>query len=648
MPILYKSITAVLALTGCVSLLITNEMNLLMCLGGLSIVVGYYRFFKDRAQASKRVAALLAQAALFVFLSDAFIITGDLFLAVAHMTITFQGIKSFDLKEPWDHLQVYFMSLLQLIIASELTRALTFGVIFVIFMVLLVTAMVLSHFLKEGALGKVRIRRPVMMIVLLTIACTAIFFMVLPRAPQRFIGKSHVRGIKTIGFSEKVDFGSLGEIKLDQTVVLRIEMDRPVRPPYYWRGIAMDTFDGVSWRNTTREKSRILKTGEKFLLSPYDKAQAVEQRIYLEPIDSDVIFGLSRIAVVQADTFSLSVDNADGLTMPGKLSRRLKYTVFSDTAGGYKGRIDPRNLRLPDGMERIIGLAEVVTQKALNDAEKAFAIEAYLKNNFVYSLTISSPPSGMSVLENFLFNTKTGFCEHYASSMVVMLRGLGIPSRVVNGFYGGEQNEYGNYLIVRQSDAHAWVEALIGGEWKRFDPTPAVVQQKPHALSLLLDSLRLQWTRYVVGFSSDDQKEIIRTLASPFTLQGIPRLRLNAFRSALLYLLLPLLAAWLLLLMLRRFRSKRYDLVTRTYLEFRVLLRKRGFRITDSMTAEDIRSALTGRGFGGDAEEFLMLYEEHRFSGREMTSQDRSRYRELLMRLRKQYQAGQPQAILTP
>jgi len=640
MPILYKSITAILALTGCVSLLITGEMNLLMCTGGLTIFAGYYRFFRDRAQALKRVAAILAQAALFVFLADAMIITGDVFLAVAHMTITFQGIKSFDLKEPWDHLQVYFMSLLQLIIASELTSALTFGVIFVIFMVLLVTAMVLSHFLKEGTLGRVRIRRPVVAIVMLTIACTAIFFMALPRTPQRFIGKSHVRGIKTVGFTDKVDFGSFGQIKLDQTVVMRIEMDRPVRPPYYWRGIVMDTFDGISWRNTTRGKSRILKSGEEFLFLPYDKTQAIEQRIYLEPIDSDVIFGLSRIVAANADTFSLLVDDADGITMPGKLSRRVKYTVFSDTAVGYEGRVDPRYLRLPDGMERITGLAEAVTQKTLNDEQKAFAIEAYLKNNFVYSLTTSPPPSGMSVLENFLFNTKTGFCEHYASSMVIMLRGLGIPSRVVNGFYGGEQNDYGNYLIVRQSDAHAWVEALIGSEWKRFDPAPAVVLQKPPALSLLLDSLRLQWTRYVVGFSSDDQKEIIRTLASPFTLKWVPRLRFPMFKMVILWSLVIALFIGVLYALVRKFRFRRYGFITMTYLEFRSLLRKKGVRVTDSMTTGDIRSALTGRGFGGDPEEFLILYEEHRFGQREMSSQKRNRYRELLMRLRKHYRTG--------
>lgn len=633
MPILYKCITAVLALTGCTSLLVTGELNLLLCTGGLSLFGGYYRSFKDQPQASRRVAAILAQATLFVFLVDALVITGDMFLAVAHMTIIFQGIKSYDLKEPWDHLQVYFMSLLQLIIASELTRALTFGVIFVIFMVLLVTAMVLSHFLKEGTLGSVRIRRPLVGIVLLTMACTAIFFMSLPRTPQRFFGTSHIRGIKTVGFSDKVEFGSFGDIKLDQTVVMRIEMDQDIRPPYYWRGIVMDSFDGISWRKTAQSKNRIVKTEGEFIISPHDRSRVVEQRIYLEPIDSDVIFGLSKMTAVNAETYSLLVDGALAITMPGKLSRRIKYTVLSDTAAVLSGRPEELYLQMPPGVETIISLARSISAAASSDLQKASAVEAYLKNNYAYSLSTAPPPAGMSVLEDFLFNSRKGFCEHYASSMVVMLRGLGISSRIVTGFSGGERNEYGNYLIVRQSDAHAWVEALIDNEWRRFDPTPAVIVQRPPAVSLFLDSLRLQWTRYVVGFSSDDQKEIIRTLASPFTLKGLPRPQFQSVRTVILWSLAITLVSLLLYTALKKLRFRRYGFVTRTYLEFRDLLRKRGVKVTDAMTAGDLRKISWNAGFGLEAEEFLALYESHRFGGQEMTDAVRQRYKALLKKL---------------
>ncbi|MDP2156471.1 MAG: transglutaminaseTgpA domain-containing protein, partial [Nitrospirota bacterium] len=350
----------------------------------------------------------------------------------------------------------------------------------------------------------------------------------------------------------------------------------------------MDSFDGISWRNTTQSKSRILKTGDEFVISPYDQARVVEQRIYLEPIDSDVIFGLAKMTAVNVESFSLLLDDAMGATMPGKLSRRIKYTVRSDTAAPTMGRLEDQYLQMPRGMENIISLAKSISGEGSSDGQKASAIETYLKRNYAYSLSTTPPPAGISVLEDFLFSSKKGFCEHYASSMALMLRGLGIHSRVVIGFYGGERNEYGNYLIVRQSDAHAWVEALIGNEWKRFDPTPAVALLKPPALAHLLDSLRLQWTRYVVGFSSDDQNEIVRTLASPFTLKGMPRIRFSVLRTAVLWVFVFAFVIGLLYAVWKKIRFRRYGFVTRVYLEFRDLLRKKGVRVTDAMTAGDL------------------------------------------------------------
>ena len=634
MPILYKGITAILAVTGCISLLITGEMNLLMCLGGLTLFPGYYRFIRGYPQASKRAAAILAQAALFVFLTDAFVITGDVFLAVAHMTITFQGIKSFDLKEPWDHLQVYFMSLLQLIIASELTRAVTFGVIFVVFMILLVTAMVFSHFLKEGALGRVRLRKPVFAIVVLTMVFTSLFFIVLPRTPQRFIGKSHFRGIKTIGFSDKVDFGSFGDFKLDQTVVMRIELNREVSPPYYWRGKTMDYFDGISWRNTTKQKNRIIKLADEFLFSLYDRNTAVIQDVFLEPIDSDAVFGMAKIAAVNADTFSLIMDDDMDISMPGRFSKRVRYTVYSDLSGHYTGKSEDKYLQMPPRMSRIRSLAEDITTGTATDEERALMIESYLKRNYAYSLSTSPPPAGMGVIEDFLFNTRKGYCEHYAASMVMMLRGIGIPARIVNGFYGGERNEYGNYLIVRQSDAHAWVEALIGNTWRRFDPTPAVILQRPRAIALLLDSLRMQWTRYVIGFSFYDQKEMLKKITLPFRLKELPHLPFRTITSYRLVLLAVIIIC-LIIYGVTRFRSRRYGFVTATYLEFRTVLKRRGHGLTDAMTAGDIRDMTSTSSVAGAVHEFVRLYEQHRFGKRNMTEEQKRQYKRLLAQIKR-------------
>ena len=107
-----------------------------------------------------------------------------------------------------------------------------------------------------------------------------------------------------------------------------------------------------------------------------------------------------------------------------------------------------------------------------------------------------------------------------------MLRTIGIPARIVTGFYGGEFNEYGGYVIVRQSNAHSWVEAAIDGGWRLFDPTPSVVEKRASAIGYLLDMLRMKWNRYVVAFSASDQKEIITTLSTPFRLPSLPAMRL--------------------------------------------------------------------------------------------------------------------------
>ncbi len=634
MPILYKFITAVLALTGCLSLLLTGEMNPLMTMSGLLILPGYYRFFKDRPPAPKWAVGALSTLTLVVFVTDSVMISGDVFLAVAHLTITFQAIKSFDLKEPWDHLQVYFMSLLQLVIASDLTQSLIFGVVFVVFMVFLVTAMVLSHFLKEGALGRIKVWKPVAFISFFTLLVTILIFILIPRTSHKFIGKSHAKGIKTTGFSEKVDFGSFGDVMLDPTVVMRVELDRDIQA-LYWRGLALDYFDGNSWRKTREEKIRIKRAGEEFQVEQCDKSRAIEQRIYLEPIDSDIIFGLPKICAVKAEGFSLLADSGKGMYMQGKASRRVKYAVYSIAGDSYEGTRNERYLQLPPGSERITALAGSVTAGKVSDEQKAALIEAYLKNNYTYSLSTSEPPAGVRPIEDFIFNTKKGYCEHYASAMVIMLRSLDIPARVVTGFYGGEKNEYGGYIIVRQSNAHSWVEALIAGKWKRFDPTPEVPLLRPSAMALFIDSMQLNWSRYVVGFSSFDQRQILRGLSMPFSLKRFPVLAFPDLKMLIYSVAAGALLCFLICLAYHKMRIRKYSYATERYLSLKRLLRRRGIRMKHSMTSGDIKQKASSLDIADDLDEFLRIYEGHRFGRRELKQEDREKYDRLLKEIRK-------------
>ncbi len=637
MPILYKVITAVLAVTGCVSLLMTGEINPIMTVSGLALLPGYYRFIKGMGPAPKWAISALSLLTLIVFFTDSIMISGDVFLAVAHLTITFQALKSFDLKEPWDHLQVYFMSLLQLVIASDLTSSLTFGVVFVVFMVFLVTAMVLSHFLKEDALGRTGIRKPVLLISLLTILVTVMIFILIPRTSQRFFVKSHTKGIKTTGFSEKVDFGSIGEVKLDPTVVMRVEMDRDFQA-LYWRGLALDYFDGRSWKNTREDKYRAERVDDGFLISKCDKSRTVEQRIFLEPIDSDIIFGLPKVCTVKYEGFSLSSDFGKSIYIRGKSSRRLKYSVYSIVGDSYEGTRNERYLQLPGGVERIAALAREITSGAGPDEQaeqKAALILKYLKNNYTYSLTTSSPPAGVSPIEDFIFNTKKGYCEHYATAMALMLRCLNIPSRIVTGYFGGEKNEYGGYIIVRQSNAHSWVEALIGDRWETFDPTPAASEPQPSTIALFMDSLQLNWSRYVVGFSSIDQRKIISGMSLSFRLKRPSGLTLPDLKMLIYSLASGAFFFLIIFLAFHKMRARKYGFITERYLDLRRLIRKKGIRMNASMTSGDIKRSALPLGIVDDLEEFLRMYEEHRFGLKEMGPEDRKRYEMLLKDMKK-------------
>jgi transglutaminase-like putative cysteine protease len=640
MPRLYKLLTAILALTGCASLIITGKTNPLMSISSLALFAGYYRFLKGEPAAGKWTIGALSLLALCSFFFDA-AVSGDIVVAVAHLTLAFQAVKSFDLKEPWDNLQVFFVSLLQLIIASELTDSITFGVVFVLFNVLLVAAMVLSHFMKEGFSDLGRLIKPLSFISLLVLLLTFSIFIALPRASVRMFGKSHVRAIKTSGFSTNMDFGSFGRVKLDSTVVMRITMDRNPHVPLYWRGTTFDYFDGVAWKNSLSglrtRRYRSNSAGEQYILSSYDRARAVVQRVYLEPVDSNVIFGLSQIKAVKTDSFSLLTDPASSVYLPGTASRSIQYTVVSVPSDNYAGVAGERYLQLPEGIRRIGDFATRVTASTVTTGEKAAAVERYLQKNYTYSLSTSRSVNGTSAIEDFLFNSKKGYCEHYATSMVLMLRFLGIPSRIVNGFYGGEKNQYGGYFIVRESDAHSWVEALIDGRWTRFDPTPSVAKVHPSSFSLFLDSLRMNWSRYVIGFSARDQLSVLHVVSLPFTFPETytPRLRDVPVNAVVYSCLVLFCLGGIVWLTTRTVRLHRYGFVTGKYVIFRKSLKKKGVPVSASTTAGDLRRAVRGRGWTS-AEGFLALYEEFRFGRREMGMAQKRKYERLLREAKKE------------
>jgi hypothetical protein len=177
--------------------------------------------------------------------------------------------------------------------------------------------------------------------------------------------------------------------------------------------------------------------------------------------------------------------------------------ILRNASAEYPPGIALQYLQLPALDPRIRKLATDVTAYSPNNYEKAVALEAHLKRNYGYTLRLSKVPPRDPIAE-FLFERKQGHCEYFASAMAVMLRSLGIPARLVNGFHGGQFNDVTSSYIIRASDAHTWVEAYFPGSgWVTFDPTPPDPQPNgtPWARVLLyLDAAREFWREWVVNY----------------------------------------------------------------------------------------------------------------------------------------------------
>jgi transglutaminase-like putative cysteine protease len=299
-----------------------------------------------------------------------------------------------------------------------------------------------------------------------------------------------------------------------------------------WRGIALTNFDGRRW-TTDRDQEAMIPSTSGVLPSlshlsrpARSAAERVVYDVSLEPFGSRVFFVIPQALVINGRYRMLAVDvnndtifNADtsrGITDYGVVSE-IPPPMSMATVGGSGPLVDPRYLQLPNYVDaRIPALAQQITENEPTSFRKASAIERYLSTTYGYTLQLPLVPPKDPVA-NFLFQRKMGHCEYFASSMAVMLRTLGIPSRVVNGFRGGLYNDITGTYIVRARDAHSWVEAYFPEYgWYTFDPTPGGAQPAAGAMNrafLYLDAMREFWHEWVVNYDTGHQASLALSAA---------------------------------------------------------------------------------------------------------------------------------------
>jgi protein-glutamine gamma-glutamyltransferase len=290
------------------------------------------------------------------------------------------------------------------------------------------------------------------------------------------------------GLSDTMSPGSIGKLTTSYDIAFRARFEGPLPPPEqrYWRGPVLPRFDGFTWSRGARDWRA--RTAWEFT------GPAYRYRIALEPSRHRWWFALDTPAQSPDPNVTLTHDYE--LLAPRPVSDPTSYEALSYTARRAAAPLADwerlEDTALPRGRNpRSLELARELRARAASDtAFVASALDYLRSGGFVYSL--EPEQLGSDEIDDLLFRTRTGFCGHYASAFAVLMRAAGVPARVVTGYQGGEWNPVGGYLVVRQADAHAWVEVWLAGRgWTRVDPTAVVEPERlvRGALDLLPEAM---------------------------------------------------------------------------------------------------------------------------------------------------------------
>lgn len=349
------------------------------------------------------------------------------------------------------------------------------------------------------------------------------------------------------GLSDRMAPGQMSNLAMSGEPAFRVRFEGPVPPKaqLYWRGLVLDAFDGTAW---TRGGSIATRSGTSLRV----RGQAQRYEITLEPSDTRWIFTLEMPGhMPELPGYRTRASHQLELSTDRPLAQRVRYTMISYPEYALDGReaLDDPNqwLLLPYGYNPKALAAGLALRKEPLPARRVEQVLRQFREQ-PYSYTLEPPLLGRHSVDEFLYGTRAGFCEHYSGAFVFLMRAAGIPARVVTGYQGGELNPIDGYLTVRQSDAHAWAEVWLRGRgWVRVDPTAAVAPERvrqnlaaavPPAAPFGIDALRglsmfggsgdsllgrlrnalgavnNGWNQWVLNYTPERQRSFLQSLQS--------------------------------------------------------------------------------------------------------------------------------------
>ncbi len=464
------------------------------------------------------------------------------------------GLKPMEMRSHRDRMVTAFLA--YFIVITGLFKSETLFITFYMFVSVLVTTAVMIHLNHPQQMRKnLRLAGRIM---LQAMPLMVALFLLFPRI------QGSLWGIKTqhhgfTGFSGNLELGDVTRLVRNDKIAFRAEFRQTIPDPdkLYWRGVVFDSFNGRGWNPVNRVMRR---------LEPLKGKDLLEYTITLEPHGQRWVFALDM--PISIKSIGQRVGRVrDDFTI--RTYRRVKrkrrfalksYTVYNtgpwrEWEQGFKTLPRSSNLKAR-------ALARQWKDQGFSPEQKIDTALNYFRSHaFVY--TLNPPPLGKNVIDAFLFQTRKGYCEHYASAFVFLMRAAGVPARVVGGYLGGKKNPYGDFLVVRQADAHAWAEVWLAGKgWFRVDPTAVVAPERitegvASALafdeipSFLTDSgfgrlsdywqeirfgweaVNLQWDIWFSGYSYFEQKAILARIGME-TLNRIGQMKLLAAATVMI------------------------------------------------------------------------------------------------------------------
>lgn len=641
----------------------------------------------------ERLVLLVAAGLIVWALYQVFVVTDDVVAPVVALLLVLLAGEALRSLSARNDVRLYTLSFALLVASTAYLPGVVFGVAFVAFVVLATLALMVGHLRRQaeqhGVTG-VPIGRPFLTataaLSVVTLLMATLVFLMFPRLPRNIVGRGlSVPGASMAGFGEEVSLGSHGaRIYPNPQVVLRVEfpeLDAEARPgeaeagAFYWRGRSYDSFDGVRWSRNPRRIARAWAPPGWY--AAWDHRGPIVQRIYGGALDANVLFGLHPIVEVDPQSEIrpvldalgdlryvgnaapiYRVESVQGRPDAGTLRRavpgtRVRAPTGPDaTLGQNLDRLVTRHyLALPPLPQRVYSLADSLMAGHATQYDRVMAVQRWLQTEFAYTLDLPATAE-QATLEHFLFERRAGHCEYFSTALAVLLRSQGIPTRNVNGFLGGQWNEFGRYLAVTQNDAHSWVEVWFSGVgWVSFDATPAGTtaalargESFLGPLRFALDGVQHRWNKWVIDYNLEKQLALFSSVGDVFSRDERQPDRPEAAEDAeggssgrwLLFAVSAALVLWLAYRLLRD-RPARPGPASRSYLSMRRAYRRRGWapeaeeqRLPALAWLQRLEAA--GAPATGEARALVDAYLAARFGG---APADATALRERLRRIRR-------------